>query len=148
MNGEYIRKTQNSKLKTQIWEYSGKKYSEETIEKTIPLIKERIKKLSDYLLLCEFFFKEPEKYEVDLSEKKEIFVNIKTALKSLTKWNAIKIGESMQKTSNTLGIKNSEFFMLLRVAVTGKKISPPLNESMEILGKEKVLDRLEAVQNL
>jgi len=37
---------------------------------------------------------------------------------------------------------NSEFFMLLRVAMTGKKISPPLNESMEILGKEEAVQRI------
>jgi len=145
MNGEYIRKTQDSKLKSQIWEYLGKKYSEETIEKTIPLIKDRIKKLSDYLPLCGFFFNEIEKYEVDLSGKKDMFGKIKSALESLTEWNAIKIGETMQKTAKDLGIKNSEFFMLLRVAITGKKISPPLNESMEILGKGKVLERLKKV---
>ena len=73
MNGEYLRKTQSSKLKAQIYEFYGKKLSGDTIEKTIPLIRERIKKLSDYLPLCEFFFQRPEKYEVDLSTKKNIF---------------------------------------------------------------------------
>ena len=40
------------------------------------------------------------------------------------------------------GMKNSQFFMVLRVAVSGKRITPPLNESMEILGKEETLKRL------
>jgi len=41
-----------------------------------------------------------------------------------------------------LEIKNSHFFADMRMAITGKKISPPLNESMEILGKEECLKRL------
>ena len=45
------------------------------------------------------------------------------------------------------GVKNSEFFMVLRVAITGKKISPPLNESMEILGKNETLKRLSSIAN-
>jgi glutamyl-tRNA synthetase len=48
----------------------------------------------------------------------------------------------MQEIATETGLKNSEFFMLLRVGVTGKKISPPLNESMELLGKNAVLERL------
>ncbi|MEK7517495.1 MAG: glutamate--tRNA ligase family protein [Patescibacteria group bacterium] len=148
MNGMYIRKSQISNLKSQIWEYLDKKYPVETIGKTAPLIKDRIKKLSEYLLLCDFFFKEPEKYEIDLSGKKEMFRNIEIALENLTEWDEIGIGEHMQKVAKDIGVKNREFFMLLRVAVTGKKISPPLNESMEILGKEKVIKRIKKVQNL
>jgi glutamyl/glutaminyl-tRNA synthetase len=41
------------------------------------------------------------------------------------------------------GIKNSEFFMILRIAITGSKVSPPLNESLELLGKKEVIERLE-----
>src|SRR3989344_7734465 len=145
MNGEYIRQTQNSKLKTQIYEYLNKDYSKETIDKTIPLIKDRIKKLSDYFPLCEFFFKVPKEYEVDLSDKKEIFRKVLGALESMEDWKAEIIGNAMQKAASDLGVKNSDFFMVLRVAITGKKISPPLNESMEILGKEESLARLKKV---
>lgn len=148
MNGEYIRKTQYSILKTQIWEYLDKKHPEEIIEKTTPLIRDRIKKLSDYLSLCEFFFNDPEKYEIDLSGKKEMFGNIINALDNLKEWNGTKIGEELQKVAKNLEIKNSVFFMLLRVAVTGKKISPPLNESMAILGKKKVLERLRKAEEI
>lgn len=43
------------------------------------------------------------------------------------------------------GYKSSDFFMAVRVAITGKKISPPLNESMEILGKGEVVKRLQSL---
>ncbi len=67
---------------------------------------------------------------------------IGNAIDRMTVWKAETIGEEMQKTARKLDLKNSEFFMLLRVALTGKKISPPLNESMEILGKEECLRRV------
>ena len=58
MNGMYIREMKNEELRIKIYEFYQKKYPEDLIDKTIPLIKERIKKLSDYLPLCEFFFRE------------------------------------------------------------------------------------------
>ena len=142
MNGEYIRKSQNSNLKSQIWEFYDKKYPIDIIEKTIPLIRERIKKFSDYLPLCEFFFHPPDIYEIDLDDKRVLMSKISEILQELKSWQAVKIGESMQNLAEELKIKNSEFFMILRVAITGKKISPPLNESMEVLGKDEVIRRL------
>jgi glutamyl-tRNA synthetase len=143
MNGEYIRKTQRSKIKDQIYEFYEKKYPLDLIERTIPLIQERIKKLSDYLPLAEFFFKPPDTYEVGLSDKKELMRKIMDKLQGLKDWKAEPIGETMQTLCKDLGVKSGDFFMFLRVAVSGKKISPPLNESMEILGKKEVLARLQ-----
>ncbi len=142
INGEYIRKAQNSKLKTQILKFYDNKLPGEIVEKTIPLVQERMKKLADYLPLCEFFFKAPEKYDIDLSEKKEFFRKVEKALEKISDWKTAVIGETMQNLATELGVKNSRFFMDLRVAITGHKISPPLNESMEILGKEECVCRV------
>lgn len=143
LNGEYIRKSQIANLKSQILRFYDNKFPEELVEETIPLIQERIKKLSDYLPLCEFFFKSPTEWEVDLSGKKALLKKISEGLNEIREWKAGVIGEKMQEFAQTLGVKNSEFFMTLRVAITGKKISPPLNESMEILGKEECIKRLQ-----
>ena len=146
MNGEYIRQMPIRQLADKILEfYANNKLPEETVEKTIPLIQERIKKLSDYLPLCEFFFAAPKTYEVDLKDKKELLKKISTALQSISDWKAVAIGEAMMNVAKESGLKAGEFFGLLRVAVTGKKISPPLNESMKILGKEECLKRLETI---
>ncbi len=142
MNGVYIRDIENEDLKLKIYEFYNKKYPEEIIGKTIPLIKERIKKLADYLPLCEFFFKPPESFEIRLEAKQALLKNMKEELEKISEWKANAIGESMQALVKKLGIKAGEFFMVLRVIITGKKISPPLNESMEILGKEECIKRL------
>ena len=49
----------------------------------------------------------------------------------------------MQGVCEELKMKKSEYFMMMRVAITGRKISPPLNESMELLGKEECLLRVQ-----
>lgn len=141
-DGNYIRRTQIHQLADQIWEFYNRKYPEDLIEKTIPLIQERIKKLSDYLPLCEFFYQRPGTFEIDLIPNKDILKKISDKIPEIKDWKASLIGEDLQELCDELGLKASDFFMMLRVAVTGKKISPPLNESMEILGKEEILSRL------
>lgn len=145
MNGEYLRQLSITNLKFKITNFIGDKYPENIVEKTIPLARERIKKLSDYLPLCEFFFKRPEKYEIDLSQKKEFFKNVHESLEKINNWTIKTISQATIELAKKLGVKNSEFFMLLRIAITGKKISPPLNESMEVLGKEECLERLSKI---
>ncbi|MFN4212613.1 MAG: glutamate--tRNA ligase [Microgenomates group bacterium] len=146
MNGEYIRRTHNSKLKTQILnyyeKYHNKKLPEDLVEKTIPLVKERIKKLSDYWFYCQFFFERPKSLAVDLSDKKSLLWKIFEAFKEIKDWRADIIGQKMQGLAKKEGIKTGDFFMILRVVITGKKISPPLNESMEILGKKECWERV------
>jgi len=142
MNGMYIREMKNEELKMKIFKFIDEKYPEKLIERTIPLIKERIKKLSDYLPMCEFFLKAPEIYEVDISGKKEFFQQVHVDLEKLIDWRADLIGEALVNLAKKLEIKNSIFFADMRMVITGKKISPPLNESMEILGKDECLKRL------
>lgn len=142
INGEYIRKSKIQNLKSRILQFYKNKLPEGVVEKTTPLVQERIKKLSDYLPLCEFFFERPEKYELDLSSKKELLKQIVRTSETVKEWKAEKIGEAMQDLARRLGVKNSEFFMMLRVAISGKKITPPLNESMEILQQKECIDRI------
>ena len=142
INGEYIRKLTISNLQLLISNFYENKLQEDIVKQTIPLVQERIKKISDYLPLCEFLFKEPDEYEFDLNSKKELFKKIEKKLQEIEEWKGTIIGEAMQNLAQQLGIKNSEFFMILRVAISGKKITQPLNESMELLGKEECLKRI------
>lgn len=142
MNGMYLRSMENNVLCDKIYAFYKEKYSKELIEKTIPLVKERIKKLSDYYSLSEFFFEPPKKYEVDLKKHGDLIKKMHGVLKDLKDWKAYNIGEMLQALAEKEGVKNSEFFMIARVVITGKKISPPLNDSMELLGKEESLKRL------
>ncbi len=143
MNGQYIMKLSDIDLKEKLASfYKDTKLDEQFIEQTVPLIKERIKKLSDYLPLVSFFFEKPLTYEVDLTDSKELIEQVSKKLESISEWKAEIIGNTMMELAKELEVPNSKFFMTLRVSITGKKITPPLNESMVILGKEECLNRL------
>lgn len=145
VNGEYIRNSKPETLNSKIIDYIGDFYDKAIVEKSIPLVRERMKKLSDYLPLTEFLFKAPEIYEIPLEKYKDVLKQVITKLEQMSEFTAIKIGEIMVEIAKESGLKNSEFFQMLRVAITGKKISPPLNESMEILGKDECVKRIQAI---
>jgi len=153
MNGEYIRKTQNSKLKTQIYNFFEKKYPEEKIGKIVPLIKTRIKKLSEFEDLAGFFFKEPKinprllYQNLDKSQIKNAITRYTRHATRDTKedFKADNLEKTARKVAERFGIKPADFFMTLRVVIAGKTISPPLFESMEVLGKEEVIRRLRKI---
>ncbi|MCX6793724.1 MAG: hypothetical protein NTY06_01320, partial [Candidatus Gottesmanbacteria bacterium] len=106
------------------------KYPEEKVKQIWPLVKERMRVLTEFESLAGFFFARPPKHEVR--------PELRTALESC-EWNH----DAMEKTIRSLaGAKAKEVFMELRVAVTGKTVGPPLLESMEILGKEETLTRI------
>ncbi|MEI6327101.1 MAG: glutamate--tRNA ligase [Candidatus Roizmanbacteria bacterium] len=154
MNGEYLRATEINNLKLIIENYL-KEYGKDSYElakskqnlfnASLPLIQERIKKLSEYWPMCSFFFTRPSSYELSMESYISSLKKTIEGLQNVSDWNAQVIGESMQKTCESLAAKKSDYFMMMRVAITGHKISPPLNESMELLGKDEVIDRLRLI---
>jgi glutamyl-tRNA synthetase len=54
----------------------------------------------------------------------------------------------MRALVEELGLKPAQVFGVLRVAVTGRKVSPPLFESMEIIGKDIVLERIKTAAKM
>ncbi len=147
MNGMYIRQTEDNDLVSMIVAYyeTYRKQSldVEMVKKSIPLVKERIKKLSDYYPLAECYFERPKKHELELKKYGDLIKKMRSVLAKITDWRAETIGHDLQNLAQNEGVKNSEFFMVTRVAITGKKISPPLNETMELLGQEECLARLQ-----
>lgn len=142
MSGEYIRNMSDDNVFNRIDAFIDSSYDRTMVKRSVPFVKERIKKLSDYIPLTEFLFKAPTQYEVDLTGKKEIIALAHDVLKDVTEWKAAVIGDGLQKSATEKGIKFGDFFMVLRVAISGKKITPPLNESIEMLGKEETVRRL------
>lgn len=154
INGVYIRETDNKKLLQLIKPYLKFKIKDEKLKKIIPLIKERIVKLTDANDLIDFFIKDI-KYSPKLllskgGDKKLVKQQLEAVVKELSAikdWNLKNITQSMQDLCNKNNWNRSQFFMVLRVAVTCKTISPPLFESMEILTKEKTLQRVKTAIN-
>lgn len=156
MNGEYIRKSQDSNLKTQILEYlkelSGGVMpdhpTEQEMEKVIPLIKERIKKLSDFIPLTNFLWEKPEYdqaqfQKVKVENKKEVLQKILETLEKMDKpWKTEVFEKTFRNLAENLRLKAGDIFQLIRIAISGQTITPPLFESIEILGEEEIVARV------
>ena len=150
-NGYYIRQKSPKQLLQLIKAFTSKGMSPTLINQTIPLIKDRLVKLSDYPELVDFLIKEPKMTPTMLLQKGKTKEETKNILSLITshylpitnnEWKhpkLEKVGRKLvEKTSWSVG----DLFMTIRVAITGKTATPPLFESMEVLGKEKTLRRL------
>ena len=146
INGEYIRNTNNSVLMTNIYEFFNKKYSKDKIDEIVPLIKDRIKKLSDFDNLAGFFF-ERRKVDKKLLGKnyKEHLTLAMDRLGKAKEWDNETVNKILSDLIKGEGFKTGDFFMNLRVAIAGSRFTPPINESIVIIGKEETLARIEKV---
>lgn len=140
-NGEYIRKMPNAKLEELIYSHVNtlKRGEDKQLDKIIPLVKERMKTLSEFWSLAGFFFEEPKEFEKPLNKN-----YLKTGKEALAncEWNHEAMEKAIREASDKAGLKAKDVFMEIRVAVTGKTVGPPLLESLEILGREETLTRL------
>ncbi len=135
-NGEYLRQLSDENLcdKFQMTNVKFKELEKNKQIEITKLLKERIKKVSDINTLAKFFWERP---KVDIKLFGE---NYKEHLKKAIEG----IGEKrdMMDVVKENSFKTGDFFMSLRIAITGMKFTPPINESVEILGKEETLIRI------
>ena len=125
---------------------------ERVVRLALPIIQERLIKLSEVPAMLAFLFTEkvdldPESVAKYLNEdSKEIIAKALEVLTPLTTWDHQALDSALRAALiDQMGLKPRLAFSAIRVAVTGSHISPPLFESMEILGKERVLARLSAI---
>lgn len=143
VNSQYIQKMQKSKLVNQIHEFYESKYDKKLIGEIVPLVNTRIKTLADFENLAGFFFKKPgidqkifgKNFEQHLTAASDILTKVKD-------WELETINESLMRVVKNNSFKTGDFFMDLRIAITGKKYTPPINDSIVILGKKEALVRL------
>ncbi len=146
-NAQYIKAKTDTELTQLLFKYAPKGADIALLSKITPLVKERMKKLSEFTDIASFFFSEPSADKTLFSENAhEHLVEAKSVIQEMKLFSTTSIGEVLQKLVGDKKFQARDFFMDMRIAVTGKKISPPLNESMEILGKDVVLARLAHAQ--
>lgn len=119
------------------------------VKRALPLIQERIVKLDEAPALLKFLF--VKNFEIDSdavakvsdSAAKDILKRSQAELSKVDSWSHGAI-EAVLRTSliEEMGLKPRIAFTALRIATTGSTISPPLFESMELLGKEACLARI------
>ncbi len=142
MNGEYIRKLTVDEFIEKLKPYS-EGFSASLLKQITPLIKERIKKLSEFEGYAGFFVKVPKiKKSLLGKNSREHIKNVVEVLGGIKSWNKKSIDEVLMDVVKRNNFKTGDFFMDLRVGVTGSSFTPPINDSILILGKDETLKRL------
>jgi len=143
-NGQYIRMKLDKELVELLKPFVPQNADKEILLKIVPLIKERMIKLSDFSKMAGFFFKRPN-VNSSLFDNKNYQDHLKkalSALQSIEVWKEPEITGVLMKIIKDNGWKTGDFFMSLRIAVAGSHQTPPINDSAVILGKEETLLRL------
>ncbi|NOZ06220.1 MAG: glutamate--tRNA ligase [Chloroflexi bacterium] len=159
MNGQYIRTMPVDDLAARLLPVlrdAGLSPDMDTLRALVPLIRVRIKRLPDAVDLVDSFFV-PEVHPTphDLVGKKQTVDQTRQlldlayqTLASLPTFAETDVETALRAVVTGRQLKPNAFFGPIRVAVTGKKVSPPLFGTIHILGRERVLQRLQAAITL
>jgi glutamyl-tRNA synthetase len=144
MNGMYLRDLQPDEYALDLIRWlreQGIDWPEDRVRATVPIVQEKIEKFSAYPDFVRFLF---EPIEPPSGLDAELLRAAHDRLAAVEPWDASVIDEALRALADELGQKPRQAFQPIRLAVTGSKISPGLFESLELLGKEEALKRLNA----
>jgi glutamyl-tRNA synthetase len=117
----------------------------------MPLVKERLHFLSDAPAMMRYLFEEPalpakEEFipkKLDAERARQLLAFCAEILPSCDLSRLEEAENRFRDEATRLGVKLGDLLMPLRVAVTGARVSPPLFESMRLIGVARTLDRIE-----
>jgi len=158
LNGVYIRHLTDEQLALRLRPFLPSTLDDESVLRVVPLIKERLVRLGDATELVAFLTETDDavasRYEPDLLVPKgrspaEVAGALELAMETLSglshdDFAADELEARCRNAAEDAGWKPGDFFRPMRVAVTGRTVSPPLFGSMELLGRDRTLARLEA----
>ncbi|MGD8554357.1 MAG: glutamate--tRNA ligase [Anaerolineales bacterium] len=152
-NGIYIRSLPQDELVERIrpfFEAAGYQVDDERLRQIAPLIQERTRTLDEVAGMAGFFFQDkvaPDPAEL-VGKKMTAMQSAEAAQRSHQVIQALPsmdpeiVEPALRNLAGDLDLTAGQLFGILRAAVTGQRVSPPLIESMEIVGKEQVLARI------
>jgi len=164
MNGVYIRMADAgrwasivaTRLDTDLPAAAARPLDRALIAQVAPLIQERVKLLTEITPMVEFFFVAPgprdealllgKRFRDDREGALRALRAAEGRLQALQEWTAESIEANLRELATELELKAGDLFMLVRVAITGRGVTPPLMESMEALGRDESLRRIAEVR--
>jgi glutamyl-tRNA synthetase len=156
LNGHYIRELDDAEFAARLIahaERAGFAVPPDVVTAAAPLVKERVATLSQGLEMLRFLYVPEDEFAVDEAAAakqlgdtgRPVIDAAISALEPLTDWAAAGIEEALRVALvDGLGLKPRNAFGPVRVAITGSTVSPPLFESMELLGRDRSLERMRA----
>lgn len=161
LNGQHIRAASDARLDgalARFWADSPPDFdaasangdSAPDVAKITPLVRERLKTLADAAPLVKFAFSkkvcpDPEQLiqrRMDAGSTRDALTAAHGVLSDVEPFDASSIEGTLRPLADELGIRVGPLLGSLRVATTAQKVSPPIFESMEVLGRERTLERI------
>lgn len=161
MNGHFIRELSVDDLYAQVtsyWPEVAVDANDDYKKRVLRLVQDRLKTLADIPQMTSYFFQEP---SVDMSlietnkqlkklSHEELADLLHKAINALetSDWDSPTIQDTLNKLLETTGQKPAVLFGLVRIATTWSPFSPQLNDTLELLGRDKALARLKQAETL
>jgi glutamyl-tRNA synthetase len=142
INGEYIRRLDDDELTRRLKPFLPN-LDETTIRRAAPALRTRMTKLADAATLLEYLWTDPPPPELD-PESVERVRAAAIALKDVA-WEAQPIHDALMAVVERSGLGPNKTFMPIRLALTGKKVSPPIDYTLALLPKDVAMARLQRV---
>jgi glutamyl-tRNA synthetase len=155
LNGEYARELGDSEfydLAVARLKSSGvelNKFPEEYVRAALQTCKGKINTFDELPAYCEFYFTDDFDFNPEgvakyfTTENKPRLKAVRDALSALEKFDADNIETTLKSTASKLGVKVGAIVHTTRLAVTGSNVGPSLYHLLEVLGKQKVLTRID-----
>jgi glutamyl-tRNA synthetase len=158
LNGLYIRSLTDAQLAERLRPYLPDGAEPSTVEGLVPLVRERLVRLGDVTELAGFLFQTDvdvaAQYDAELlypkgrgaAEAGAALLAARRELDSLTDadWSAEGLEARFRAAAEAMGWKAGDLFKPMRVAITGRTVSPPLFGSMLLLGRPRCIARIDA----
>ncbi len=159
MDGVYIRQLGTDDLAERLLPFltgAGLPADRATVRRIVPLVQERLKKLAEVVEWTDFFFTAELNYAPQLLVAKKMTAEESLAalrkaretLAALPDFEEKTLEQTLRALVEELGLKAGQLFGIIRVAVTGKKVAPPLFGTLSILGRERALERLDHAEEV
>lgn len=156
LNGQHIRNLELNDLYSRVenfWPTEAANYNEVYKKTILKLAQDRLKTLADLPALTSYFFSEPkvdlglietnkQLKKISTEDRIDLLKKASTKLNRLEEWDAESIQNALNELLEETGQKPGILFSLVRIATTWAPFSPALNETLEILTKDKSLERL------
>jgi len=154
LNGQHLRRLDAAEITARL-EAEGmmpEGADAEGLRVILPVVLERLHRLPDVAEKTRWFFGEADPYEAadltppkgDLRDVPATLGRAEECLRGVDPWELPAIEAALEAARADLGVKKPQLFMPLRIALTGRKDSPGIFEVMEVLGRERSLERIAA----
>jgi len=162
-NSQYIQKTPVADLRKmaadmlharRVWRADYRGVSPEQMDSTLELLRSRIRRLTDFTGTFRAFFTDDFSYDLDAARKylqdpklKDLLSSLLERYKEDSSFSMETLERSLRLVAEEAGVKAALLINAMRVGITGQGVAPGLFDVMRVLGRERVLARMERLVN-